>query len=271
MWQLFISLTIFFIATLMSPFSISWANESSNRVVARIGDEEVLQKDIDLFILQLSNKSRQIARKQLEPLVLKEIVNSRLLSRLARADGLHKRESYRRLVALTENRILKDMYLDEQKQKIVSEDAILVRYRVLSKKMKGPKQVKAQHILVRTRPEAEAIIKKIQRGLSFEFLAKEYSIGPSGPSGGNLGFFSKEQMVPSFSDVAFNLNIDDVSAPIKTKFGWHIVKVTDQRYEPLPTLAKMRSKIISQLFLEMREGILKKARKEVPVVIFSFN
>lgn len=90
-------------------------------------------------------------------------------------------------------------------------------------------EVRASHILVKTRPEAVQIKKEINKGASFEEYAKKYSLCPSGRNGGDLGFFRRGQMVPEFEDEAFNLPIGEVSNPVGTQFGWHLIKVTAKR------------------------------------------
>ena len=89
--------------------------------------------------------------------------------------------------------------------------------------------VKASHILVETKSQADFIKSKIDGGESFETMAKKYSKCPSGENGGNLGYFEKGQMVPEFEDAAFELPVGKVSEPVKTEFGWHIIKVYDKK------------------------------------------
>ncbi len=91
-------------------------------------------------------------------------------------------------------------------------------------------EVRASHILVKTRQEAVQLKKDIEKGtITFEDAARQYSLCPSGQYGGDLGFFNRKQMVQPFSDVAFDQKIDQISDPVGTKFGWHIIKTTAKR------------------------------------------
>ena len=91
-------------------------------------------------------------------------------------------------------------------------------------------EVRASHILVKTRPEAVKIRKEIVNGdISFEDAAEKYSLCPSSVNGGDLGYFKRGQMVQHFSDVAFDLKVGQISDPVGTKFGWHLIKVVDKR------------------------------------------
>lgn len=90
-------------------------------------------------------------------------------------------------------------------------------------------QVRAQHILVRDAADAVKIKKEIENGGSFEYYAQKYSLCPSGRSGGDLGYFGRGQMVPEFEKKAFSMNVGEISSPIRTNFGWHIIRVTDKK------------------------------------------
>ena len=92
------------------------------------------------------------------------------------------------------------------------------------------REVRASHILVKTRPEAVKLRKEIIKGeITFEDAAREYSLCPSGQKGGDLGFFNRKQMVQAFSDTAFELKPGQISDPVGTQFGWHIIKTTAKR------------------------------------------
>ena len=91
------------------------------------------------------------------------------------------------------------------------------------------REVRAEHILVQTEAQAIVLESKIKNGESFEALAKQYSMCPSGRQGGDLGYFGRGQMVPEFDNAAFNMAIGEVSEPVKTQFGWHIIKVLDKK------------------------------------------
>ena len=103
------------------------------------------------------------------------------------------------------------------------------------KQMGNEQEVRARHILVPTEDEAKAILAEIKKGTDFAELAKQKSKDPGAAAeGGDLGYFTKEQMVPEFAEAAFKLDKGQVSEPVKTQFGWHIIKVEDKRTKPVP-------------------------------------
>ena len=109
--------------------------------------------------------------------------------------------------------------------------------------MKNEEEVHARHILVPTEDEAKAILAQLKGGADFATLAKEKSKDPGAADGGDLGYFTKEQMVPEFAEVAFKLDKGQLSDPVKTQFGWHIIKVEDKRIKPTPTFEQVKAQI----------------------------
>ena len=105
----------------------------------------------------------------------------------------------------------------------------------------------ASHILVETEDEAKAIVEQLNNGADFAALAKEKSTGPSGPNGGELGWFGLGQMVPEFEQAVTGLEVGAISEPVQTQFGWHVVKLNDKRDKPAPTLEQVRPQIMDSL------------------------
>src|SRR5690349_23456006 len=112
-------------------------------------------------------------------------------------------------------------------------------YQDAVKSMAGQEEVHARHILVESEDEAKTILTELKGGADFATLAKEKSKDPGAAQGGDLGYFSKEQMVPEFADVAFKMYAGQLSNPVKTQFGWHIIKVEDKRVRQPPEFDKV--------------------------------
>jgi peptidyl-prolyl cis-trans isomerase C len=112
------------------------------------------------------------------------------------------------------------------------------------KQMGNEQEVRARHILVPTEDEAKAVLAEVKKGTDFAELARQKSKDPGAAAeGGDLGYFGKEQMVPEFAEVAFKLDKGQVSDPVKTQFGWHIIKVEDKRTKPVPEFDKVKDQI----------------------------
>ena len=126
-------------------------------------------------------------------------------------------------------------------------------------------EIHARHILVETEEEANAVLKRLDAGEKFEDVAKEVSTGPSGERGGDLGYFTKDRMVPEFSDVAFTLQPGEVSQPVKTQFGWHIIKVEDRSEQQVVAFEEVSDQIKSQIRDQRAQALVTKLREEADV------
>lgn len=109
------------------------------------------------------------------------------------------------------------------------------------------REYKAAHILVETLEEAEALISELGDGADFTKLAREHSTGPSGPNGGDLGWFSAGMMVKPFEEAVVAMAAGDISAPVKTQFGWHVIKLNEVRAQEAPTLDSVRAELVEQI------------------------
>ena len=134
--------------------------------------------------------------------------------------------------------------LQEEGKAALTPDAMKKVYDEAVKQMGNEQEVRARHILVPTEDEAKAVLAEVKKGTDFAELARQKSKDPGATAeGGDLGYFGKEQMVPEFAEVAFKLDKGQVSDPVKTQFGWHIIKVEDKRTKPVPEFDKVKDQI----------------------------
>ena len=145
------------------------------------------------------------------------------------------------------------MLLDDVGNAAVSEEDLQAEYDAIYGSAGPVTEYNASHILVETEAEAQALIDELAQGADFAELAQERSIGPSGPNGGQLGWFTAGMMVPTFEEAVFALEVGEVSAPVETQFGWHVVVLNDTRDQEPPALDEVRG--------ELEEG-LRQARVE---------
>jgi peptidyl-prolyl cis-trans isomerase C len=167
--------------------------------------------------------------------------------------------------------------LKERNKSVVTDAKVKAKYDELAKQMSGKEEVHASHILVEKEDLAKELYKKVKDGADFAKLAKEKSADRgSAVKGGDLGYFTKDQMVPEFAEAAFDLKKGEISEPVKSAFGWHIIKLQDRRKLPVPTLEESRPQIEQQLAAEANQefifGLLKESKvkyynpegKEIP-------
>ena len=138
-------------------------------------------------------------------------------------------------------------------------------YEDAAKQMGGDKEVRARHILVETEDEAKAVLAELKKGADFADLAKQKSKDPGAAEGGDLGYFTKDQMVPEFAEVAFKLEPGTLSDPVKTQFGWHVIKVEDKRDKPVPEFDKVRDQIETYLVRKSQVEFVGKLRESAKI------
>ncbi len=231
-------------------------------VVARVDGTEIRNSDVAAAIDQLPPQYAQVPRETLFRAVTEKLIDGTLAANRARAVGLHKDEEFRLARTRAELQLLEQLYVKRLLERRVTERAVRRRYDRDAKSMTRGKQVRARHILVKTKEEAVNVIATLRRGKDFAELAKEVSIGPSNKQGGDLGYFKREQMVPPFSKAAFALRKGDYTRePVQTRFGWHVIKVEDIKAAAPPSFAEVREEIRQKMTDEVIEKEMEGLRK----------
>jgi peptidyl-prolyl cis-trans isomerase C len=158
------------------------------------------------------------------------------------------------------------MLLQQEGKAAMTPEAMKKVYDEAVKQMGTEQEVRARHILVPTEEEAKAVLAEIKKGTDFAELAKQKSKDPGAAAeGGDLGYFSKEQMVPEFADAAFKLEKGQVSEPVKTQFGWHIIKVEDKRTKPVPEFDKVKGQIETYVQRKAQADYIAKERETAKI------
>jgi len=180
--------------------------------------------------------------------IIRNIVTQKVVFNEAKAAGFEKNDEIEQRLAQIRKQLVMDAYIQKKAKEMVSDAEIKKLYEQKSAAGSGKDELRASHILVKTEKEAKDIIAKLKKGADFAELAKTSSEDPgSKVSGGDLGFFQEGQMVKSFSDAAAKLKKDEISAPIKSEFGWHVIKLTDKRKAAAQSLEEMKPQIVSEL------------------------
>ncbi|HHI70109.1 MAG TPA: peptidylprolyl isomerase [Rhodobacteraceae bacterium] len=157
------------------------------------------------------------------------------------------------------------LVLDRKLVEAMTDEALQAAYDERYANADPETEYNASHILVETEDEAKAIKKQLEEGADFAELAKEKSTGPSGPNGGELGWFSKGMMVKPFEDAVVTMKAGDISDPVQTQFGWHIVKLNETRLKDKPTLDDVKDELEAELQGKLMEEIIDKMVKSADV------
>lgn len=244
---------------------------AADPVVARVNGKPILRSDVMAAHRQLPAQVQQMPLEMIFPLVVDQVVSSRLLSEAGRDQNLHNDPEVKNQMARLEDRVIERVYLTRVVEKAVTEDKLRARYSDFAKKQPAGEEVKASHILLEKEDEAKRVIADLEKGGDFARIAREKSIDPSGrENGGDLGFFQKEQMVPEFSGAAFAMKKGETSkAPVKSQFGWHVIRVTDRRAMAAPTFEAAREELSEELAREAVDAHVKALREEAKVEVFN--
>ncbi len=239
-------------------------------VVAVVDGDKVKMADLEA----LKNGVPQLKDMPMETVynkLLEAYVNNRVILNAAKDSGIQNRPEVKKMLSDAEDQILFQAYLSEQLQARMTPDKLNEIYNEEVKNYIPQDEIHARHILVATEKEAKDLIVQLKGGADFEKLANEHSLdkNPNADNGGDLGYFRKEMMIPEFGNAAFAIKVGQISEkPIKTPFGWHVVKVEDKRKAAPPTMAQMGEVIKAKFTESTVPVILEEERAKAKVQIF---
>lgn len=249
------------------PFAAS-PSAAQDGVVARVGKTDITQSDLDLATADFGQELAQMPEERRRKVLIDVLVDLELLAEAARATGLDKTEAFEHQVEFLKKRALRNAFVEKNVLNAVTEDEIDTAYQEQIKSFKPQEEVRARHILVTSEEDAQAIIKELDSGTDFATLAKEKSTGPSGPNGGDLGYFGRGRMVPEFEQAAFALQKGDYSsAPVRSQFGWHVIMVEDRRETSPPTRTELEPQIRQTLMRDKYEAVMEQLKSKTTVEI----
>ena len=231
-------------------------NNSNVEIVASIGGINITREEIDRAAEDNFETLIQVPEAQQASFLSSLVAIQKIAARNAISEGLANSDAVQQRLAYQKEKILHDIWVAEQIHARVTEKDIRAYFDTyvapeLAKQNENVEEVQARHILVATQGEAETVIKRLEKGEGFAALAGELSLGPSASRGGNLGYFLAEEMVQAFSDAAFALQPGELSAPVETEFGWHVIRLEDRRVVPPPSFEDLSEQI--RVFLEQQE------------------
>lgn len=244
------------------------AQADDANVVATVNGTQVTEAEISLAEQQLGQQFARLSNEQKRAAALTALIEIKLMAKKAVDDGLDKTEDFKRQMDFLRERALHSAEVEAIVSKAVTDKDVRARYDKQIADQPPESEIHARHILVKTEKEARDIIKQLDEGADFEKLAVEHSTGPSGPKGGDLGYFSKGQMVPSFEKAAFALDVGEYTKePVQTQFGWHIIKVEDKRAKQPPSFDSVKDQIRNSLMRETYVAAVSKMRDAATIEI----
>jgi peptidyl-prolyl cis-trans isomerase C len=227
-----------------------------NKVLAIVNGKEITENDINLNISRFPReRQQQFNSEEGRKHLLDQMISFELIYNDALENGTENDEQYLAQLELAKKELLTQASISNLLSDITVSDAELEEFYNANKNMfASPATVTASHILVDSKEKADEVKSEIENGKSFEDAAKEYSSCPSNASGGDLGSFSKGQMVPEFEEAAFSLELGVVSEPVKTQFGFHLIKVTSKNESNPKSFDEVKPMINQNLLQEKQNS-----------------
>ena len=265
---------IFLVAKIILTLSITAASakDLNNIVAAKVNDHIISAQDVLNVINTLPQNIKKKPLPEIYPKVVNELINQYLITKQAYNEKLDLDQKVINLVKKSQDKILAKYWLNNYIKNETKEEKIKTFYNNYLKSFQKYKEANASHILVKNNEEAKAIIKKINNKSKFSELAKTHSTGPSGKNGGNLGWFGPGQMVKEFEQATFSLKKGEISQePVKTKFGFHIIKLNDIRDAKPKKLDEIKQNIIDKITKISLSNLENKIRNNQKIKIVNFE
>jgi len=246
----------------------AFADDAKDYTVVKVNGEEVKNSEVldtwkSLFPVG-SAPDFATFDENIRQNVLRGVVSERLVYDEAVKAGTDKDPEVKKRIAQLERQLIMQNFMEAKAKTLVTDDQLKKAYDDKVAASKGEEEVKARHILVASEDEAKKIHDQLKKGGDFDKIAKEKSTDKaSGAKGGDLGWFTKDRMVPAFADAAFKLKKGEISEPVKSEFGWHIIQLEDRRPVQLQSFDDMKENLRAELTNKAVEtyveGLLKKA------------
>ena len=224
-------------------------------VVARVNGVDIKQSDLDFAASEVGPRLASLAAAERRRVLLQYVIENELMAGAGQKDSLDKAESFPSRAQYHQRRALRDAFFDVKIIDAVTEADAKKIYDEKIVQLKPEQEVHARHILVATEAEAKEVAERLKKGDDFAVVAKEKS-KDTGAEGGDLGFFARGQMLKPFEEAAFALDVGQISEPVQTQFGWHIIKVEAKRDQPLPTFDQVKEAIIAQLVQQKAQEVV---------------
>jgi peptidyl-prolyl cis-trans isomerase C len=247
-----------------SPAAVPAVDPS--KVVARVNGIEITEGDLAIAAEDPGLQMPNVPDEQKRELLTGYMIDLKLGAKAAEAAKVGGGADFARKLAYNRDKTLLDEYLNETAKKAVTPEAARKLYEETVKSVPAEQEVRARHILVENEDEAKAIATRVKGGEDFAKVAGEVSKDPgSKTDGGDLGFFTKDRMVEPFAEAAFKLEPGQISDPVKSQFGWHVIRVEEKRTKPAPSFEETKDQVETYLGRKAQQDLIVGLRKDAKI------
>lgn len=240
----------------LSVPAVAGSVQAGDAVMARVDGHDITLRDLDYIEQEITTNLSKLPPVAQRRLLVEYLIDNHLFAKEAENQKLDNDPEFESRMAYFRSRALREAYFDKAIRSAIGEKLARTLYDERAKTMQGKTEVRARHILVRTQEEAVQILEQLSTGADFEVLAQAISIdSKTKDRGGDLGFFGRGRMVKELEKAAFELEPGQVKGPVKSDFGWHIVKLEEKREEPVPKFEEVRDEIMSSLMKQKAQSV----------------
>jgi peptidyl-prolyl cis-trans isomerase C len=239
---------------------------AEDAVVANVNGNQIKKSDLDFAASEVGPQLSQVPVAERRGALLQFVIENELMAEAADKDKLGEATTFQGRLAYHKRRALRDAYYDKAVRDGVSDSDAKAIYEQKIKDVKPQDEIHARHILVTSEEEAKQVIERLKKGEDFATVAKEKSKDPNA-EGGGLGWFTRGQMLKPFDDAAFALEVGQISQPVQTQFGWHVIKVEGKRQKPAPTFEQVKDMITAQLIQQKAQQITRELQGQAKIEI----
>lgn len=251
-----------------SPLFAQQVDMLPKDVVAKVGDEEIIEADLGFAAEDLGQELANIPADQQRAFLISVLIDMKVLAQAAKKEKMQNTEAYQIRLSYLEDRALRRAYFTDNIGPKITDEAVRKYYSELIADFEPIQEWRARHILVASIDDAQRIINEIKAGKGFENAALEYSSDSmSAQNGGDLGYFRANVMTPPFEEGVKQLEVGEMSEPVKTDFGWHIIKLEDKRMSAPPNFEQMQTQLQQQMLIELFNEEIKQLKEQANIEI----
>lgn len=245
----FVMGVVYFAATLVPGFAQSQI-AAEDVIIARVDGVAITQAELAFAAEDMAQDLASIPPGEQQAVLVSVLIDMKLMANAARRMDLDQTEVFIARLRYLEERALRRAFFTTSVNDSITEEDLIAAYDEAIGGQEPAEELHARHILLASLEDAQSVKAELDAGSDFEDMAREKSTGPSGPNGGDLGFFGRGQMVAEFEDAIFALEMGQVSEPVQTQFGWHIIKLEERRDVALPAFDQVQAQLREQLLRE---------------------
>ncbi|MDD2325740.1 MAG: peptidylprolyl isomerase [Alphaproteobacteria bacterium] len=261
------------LGALALPVVAADKESSADAVVARVNGDTITRADIAHEMQAMGSRAAQLPMQVLYPQLLEKAIMTKLVSAKGYEDKLQNDKDVKARLKDIEAQLVADAYVRKEVTPQITDAKLKARYDELSAKFKPEDEVRARHILVKTEAEANELLKQVKGGTDFAKLATEKTMDTgSAKQGGDLGYFPRTAMVKPFAEAAFAMKVGEISdKPVKTDFGYHIIKLEDRRKSSPPPMAEVKDELTAQVGQEIAAKMIKDMEAKAKIERFNLD